>query len=158
MLFTLASSTLPPGVRWDQAKIVVQSLRSGERKTLINGGSDARYLRTGHIVYLLRGTLFAVPFDIKRLEVTGGPSPVVEGVRNASGVTGSAQFSVSATGSLIYIAGQASAVAQSELAFVDRKGVVKPFGLPAGGYGDLRISPNGKELAFSLIDGTEQNV
>ena len=42
---------------------MVQSLKSGERKRLIAGGTDARYLPTGHLVYALGGTLFAVVFD-----------------------------------------------------------------------------------------------
>ena len=158
VLFTLAKANVTPGLRWDQAKIVVQSLTSGQPKVLINGGSDARYLPTGHIVYALRGQLFAVPFDVKRLEVTGGPSPVVEGVRNAGGFTGSSQFSFSDSGTLVYIVGRAATVPQSQLAFVDRNGAAKPFALPVGGYGDLRVSPNGKELAFSVNDGNEQNV
>src|SRR5262249_44419125 len=58
VLFTLASGT--DSDRWDKAKIVVQTLSSGERKTLIEGGSDARYVSTGHLVYALGGTLFAV--------------------------------------------------------------------------------------------------
>lgn len=62
----------------------MQSLDSGERKTLIEGGSDARYVPTGHIVYALSGTLLAVPFDVRRLQVTGGPTPVVEGVRRSA--------------------------------------------------------------------------
>ena len=63
VLFTLAVTSVPNVQRWDRAKIVVQSLSSGERKTLIEGGSDARYLPTGHIIYFLAGTLLAVPFD-----------------------------------------------------------------------------------------------
>ena len=59
----------------------MQSLETGVRKTLIEGGSDARYVPTGHIVYASGGTLFAVPFDLAKLEVTGGAVPVVEGVR-----------------------------------------------------------------------------
>ena len=66
VLFTLATGTA--GDRWDKAQVVVQLLKSGERKTLVNGGSDARYLPTGHIVYALGGTLFALPFDVKRLD------------------------------------------------------------------------------------------
>ena len=71
LLFTLGASTGSRD-RWDQARIVVQSLRSGERKTLIEGGSHARYVPTGHLVFARGGVLFAVPFDLKRLEVTGG--------------------------------------------------------------------------------------
>ena len=96
--FTLATGLSAPA--WDKAHIVVQSLRSGERKTLIEGGSDARYPPTGHLVYALGGTLFAVLLDLRRLEVTGGLVPIVEGVRRGITFTGGAAlFSVSNTGS-----------------------------------------------------------
>src|SRR5207237_1358533 len=82
VLFTLGAGAGAGGAeRWDKARIVVQSLKSGARKTLIDGGTDARYLPTGHIVYALGGVVFAIPFDARRLQVSGGPVPVVEGVR-----------------------------------------------------------------------------
>ncbi len=71
MLFTLATITSVD--RWDRAQVVAQSLKSGERKVLIEGGSDARYVPTGHLIYTLSGKLLAVPFDIKRLAVTERP-------------------------------------------------------------------------------------
>jgi len=101
VLFTLATAATADG--WNKAQIVVQSLKSSERKTLVSGGSDGRYLPTGHLVYALGGVLLAVPFDLPRLAVTGGPVPIVEGVRRSSGSTGTAHFSVSSTGSLVFI-------------------------------------------------------
>src|SRR5262249_2135715 len=71
VLFTVAGSTGEDG--WDKAQIVVQSLKTGERKPLNIVGSDAWYLPTGHIVYALGGNLFAVAFDAPRLQVTSGP-------------------------------------------------------------------------------------
>ena len=50
--------------RWDKAQIVVHKLPSSTRKTLIDGGSHARYLPSGHIVYAVGGVLFAAPFDV----------------------------------------------------------------------------------------------
>ena len=120
MLYTLST-----GVdRWDTAKVFVKSLKPGSpRKHIIDGGSDARYVSTGHIVYAYGGTLFAISFDLSRLQVTGGQMPVVEGVRRAE-ATGSAQFSFSSTGSLIYVPGPVSAGGGAErtLALLDRKG------------------------------------
>src|SRR5207249_4414905 len=104
VLFTLAVG-ITGSERWDKAQIVAQSLKTGERKTLVEGGSDARYLPTGHLVYALGGVLFAIPFDAARLQVSGGPVPIIEGVRRAGGGTGTAHFSVSPTGSLVYIPG-----------------------------------------------------
>jgi Tol biopolymer transport system component len=154
VLFTLATGTSPD--RWDKAHVVVQTLRSGERKTLIEGGSDARYVSTGHLVYGLGGTVFAVPFDPRRLEVTGGPVAMVEGVRRAISPTGTAQFSVSNGGSLIYIRGPASTSStQSSLALVDRKGGVESLKLRPGAYDHPRVSPDGTHIAYATDDGKD---
>ena len=133
MLFTLATGSGTD--RWDKAKVVVQSLRSRERKTLIDGGSDGHYLSTGHIVYALDGTLFAVPFDPRQLELTGEPVPIIRGIRrgNTPDVTaGAAQFSVSDTGSLVYVPGPISTTSdQRDLARLD----------PAGDTERLKLQP-----------------
>jgi hypothetical protein len=100
VLFTLASGS---GFdRWDKARIVVHSLKSGERKTLIEGGSDARYVSTGHIVYARGGIVFSASFDAKRLQIAPGPVAVLEGVTRApANATGTAQFSIASNGSLV---------------------------------------------------------
>src|SRR5215813_1215094 len=70
VLFTVSAQTTTGGVKTtfgDKAQIVAQSLKSGERKTLIEGGVDARYVPTGHLVYALGSTLLAVPFDAAKL-------------------------------------------------------------------------------------------
>ena len=154
VLFTLATGTAAE--RWDQAQIVTHSLRSGERKTLVDGGSDGRYVPTGHLVYAVGGIVFAVPMDLRRLEVTGGPVPIVEGVRRANTITGAAQFDFSSTGSLVYLPGPISATTvQSELALIDRKGGVELLKLPPGSYQHPRASPNGTQIAFATDDGKE---
>jgi hypothetical protein len=61
LLFTLSPGS--SNAAWDRAQIVIQKLSTGERKPLLEGGSDARYVPTGHIVYALGSTLLAVPFD-----------------------------------------------------------------------------------------------
>lgn len=158
VLFTLATGTAVD--RWDHAQIVTQSLRSGERKTLVDGGSEARYLPTGHLVYARGAVVFAVPLDIRRLVVTGGAVTMVEGVRRAiQDSTGAAQFSVSSTGSLIYVTGPLStAMVQSDLALIDRKGGVEPLKLPPGPYQHPRASPSGRQIAFGTDDGKEANI
>jgi Tol biopolymer transport system component len=155
VLFTLASGSA--GDRWDKAQIVVHSLKSGQRKTLVVGGSDARYLPTGHLVYALGGTLFAVPFDPGRLEISKGATPVLEGVRRSlGGITGSAQFATSNTGSLVYIPGPASTSAAQDLALIDRKGFADALKFPsAHQYEHPRVSPDGKRVAFGTDDGKD---
>jgi hypothetical protein len=133
VMFTLATATSDD--RWDRAKIVVQVLASGERKTLIDDGADARYLRTGHVVYARGGILFAIPFDRGRLAVVGGPVRIAEGVARAQGTssdTGAAQFSVSNTGSLISLTGPTStASSPRDLTLMDRKGIIQTLKLPS---------------------------
>jgi Tol biopolymer transport system component len=158
VLFTLATAT---GLdRWDKAQIVAQSLTSGERKTLIDGGSDGRYVPTGHLVYAREGVVFAVPFDVRRLEVTGRPIPIIEGVRRSVGdLTGTAHFSFSNTGSLVYIPGAASTRApQRDIVLVDRKGGVERLKLPSGPYESPRISPDGKRIAFGSDDTKDASI
>jgi eukaryotic-like serine/threonine-protein kinase len=156
VLFTLATGTAFD--RWDDAQIVVQSLTSGERTTLFKGGSDARYVPTGHLVYGGSRSLYATAFDLQRLQATGERIPLIVGVlRGAGGSTGAYQFSVSDTGSLIYIPGPAVNVSteRGQLAFVDRKGAIEPLKLPPGQYLFPRASPDGTRIAFGTDDGRE---
>lgn len=155
VLFTLAKGT--GADRWDNAQLVVHALKSGDRKVLVEGGADARYVSTGHVVYAVGGTLFAVPFNLGRLAVTGGPVPVVEGVRRApQGQVGSAHFSFSNTGSAIYVPGPASTLFnQQDLALIDRNGVVESLRLPRGAYESPRLSPDGTRVTFESEDGKD---
>jgi serine/threonine-protein kinase len=158
VLFTLARGG--GSDRWDKAQIVVQRLSSGERTTLIEGGSDARYVSTGHLVYALGNVLLAVPFDPGRLEVRGGAVAIVQGVRRAEPPevnTGAAHFAVSDTGSLIYVPGFSS-LGTGALALLDRKGNVESLKLPPGSYGTPRISPDGKRIAYSNALEAEQDI
>jgi eukaryotic-like serine/threonine-protein kinase len=159
VLFTLAggaSSSTSSTDRWDKARIVVQSLETKEQKTVV-GGADGRYLPTGHLVYALSGSLYAIEFDVKRLAVKGGPVPIVEGVRRAPATaTGAAQAAISSNGSLVYFPGPVSATAtQLELVLADRKGAVEKLKLPPGPYATPRVSPDGRQIAFVTNDGKE---
>ena len=107
---------------------MVQSLKSGEAKELF-AGDDARYLPTGHIVYRLpdNSNLFAIPFDLDRLEVTGGPVPVVEGVTdNMLFPTRERWF--------IYLEQSGGAAAGRTLVWVNREGKEEPLSAPPNDY------------------------
>ena len=157
VLFTVATGTSAD--RWDKAKVVLQALNSDDRKTLIDGGSDGRVLPTGHIVYALGGTLLAVPFDLRRLEVKGGPVAILEGLRRGNTPEinpGVAHFSVSTNGALIYVPGPVSpTLDDQELVRVNPKGGTEPLKLPRGRYETPRVSPDGKRLAFATEDARE---
>jgi len=159
VLFTVAASQSVDG--WDKAQIVAQSLKTSERRTLISGGSEGRYVASGHIVYALGGVLFVVPFDLRRLAVTGGAAPVVEGVKRSNGgVNSTAYYAVSGSGSLIFIAGPVTTSAvQSDLALIDRvTGAAVPLKLPPARYEHPRMSPDGKWIAVATDDGKDATV
>jgi serine/threonine protein kinase len=154
VLFTSSTGTV--GASFEDAVIVVQSITSGQRKTVQRGGFSARYLPSGHLVYIHEGTLFAVPFDLKRLEVTGPPAPMLEGViTNPS--FGGAQFSFSETGNLVYIAGRATAQNVS-IYWMDREGKFQPLRETPGEYYNPAFSPDGKRLALEIIDGKRSDI
>jgi eukaryotic-like serine/threonine-protein kinase len=159
VLFAVAKGQ---GSAWDNAQIVVQSLKTGNRKVLVERGTDAHYVSTGHIVYVVGGTLFAAPFDARRLEVTGGQVPLVEGIRATTFQFGGAyQFSLSQTGTLVYVLGPRSGSGigvQQLLAMLDRKGNVESLKLPARPYGYPRISPDGKRVAFEGDNGKDAHI
>ena len=151
LLFTTVTSR-----DWDTANVVLLSLDSGERRVLIPGGADARYVSTGHIVFMKTGTLMAVPFDVQSRQVTGTPVTLVEGVMqginapNSLFETGAGQFAV-ASGSLIYALGGISPNLESSWVWLDRTGTAQEIAaVPAGPYLFPRLSPRGERVAVNV--------
>ena len=141
---------------WGNAQVTVQSLETGARKVLIERGRDARYVPTGHLVYVLDGTLWAVPFDVDKLEVTGGPVPMAEGLRSISSSTpsnGGLQFGVSDSGAMVYLAG--GDLGNGTLVWVDREGGEEPLAAEPRSYSHPRISPDGRRLAVDALERRE---
>ena len=128
------------------SQVAVQVVGTGERRNLIQGGTHPRYAVSGHLVYAQSGTLMAVPFDPQRLQVTGPAVPVVEGVLQSI-TNGDAQYSISATGSLVYVSGSCSVQLQRRLVWVSRNGAEQPLAAPAHAYVFPRLSPDGRRVA-----------
>ncbi len=149
VLFT--SSTIAGS--YENADIMVYSMSSGAKKTVLRGGYYARYLPSGNLVYMHEGTLFAVPFDLNRLEVTGQPTPILEGVSATPNANGGAQFSFSKTGNLAYIAGLGGEGQNVSIDWMDREGKFTPLREASGNYMDPSFSPDGKRLALDMSDG-----
>jgi serine/threonine-protein kinase len=146
--------------RWDLAEVVAQDLASGTRTVLIRGGSAPRYVPTGHLVYALGTALFAVPFDVERLQVTGGPVSILQGVQRAPATgNGAAHYAFSRDGTLVYVVNSdAESSSQRTLAFVDRRGAAKPLALAPAPYLSPRISPNGRFLAVETAADTAGSI
>jgi serine/threonine-protein kinase len=148
---------------WNSTQVAVHSLTTGEQKMLIDGGADARYVPTGHLVFVRLATVFAAPFDLGRLEVTGGSVPVVQGVAQAVNArvsrndTGAAQFAVSDSGSLVYLPGGSFPDRQLTFVWVDRRGGAQPLAAPPRGYFFPRLSADEKRVLF-WTQGLERTV
>jgi eukaryotic-like serine/threonine-protein kinase len=126
--------------------VVAAPIGTSERRNLTQGGVSPRYSSSGYLIYGQAGNLMAVPFDPQRLEVKSTPVPVVQDVMQNPDPA-PAQYSVSATGSLVYVPGSAQA-GQSKLVWVSRKGTEQPLPSPARNYGALRLSPDGRRVAL----------
>ena len=134
------------GSNHDDSSIVVQSLETGERRFLLNA-SYARYAPTGHLIYAREDTLYAIPFDLDRMEVRGTGIPVQTGVVVLSTGTGSAHFTFSDTGTLVY---RARPPGIARLVLVDLQGTAAPLAAPLMPYSRARFSPDGRRLAVSV--------
>ncbi|MBZ5579304.1 MAG: protein kinase [Acidobacteriia bacterium] len=129
--------------------VEVVSLKSGTRTTLHHGASFARYLPSGHLVWIHQGALYAAPFDLGRLALTGDPQPVLEDIHNGPDTGG--DFAYSQTGVVVYSSGKDEV--QRSIFWLDSSGGTRPLQPAPGLYGFPHFSPDGKRLAFSLGDG-----
>ena len=155
LLFAVAKSSGTPGLsRWDEAKIVVQSLKSGERKVLRSGGSDPRYIPTGYLVYALEDVLYAIAFDADSLETTGGAVPIIEGLRRSVNPnfvgTGSANYGFSDNGMLAFIPGGTTAAFKRSLVWMNRHGNEETLEAPRLTYQHPSLSPDGTQLSLCI--------
>jgi len=133
---------------YEDASIAAVSLKTGQFKIVERGGYFGRYLPSGHLIYVHQGTLFAVPFDLKRLETSGTPAPQLEEVAGYP-VSGGGQLDFSQAGILVYLAGK-SAPASGSPVWLDGAGKEVPLLTAPGQLLTPRFSPDGKRLALSV--------
>ena len=134
------------GSSWWEAQIVVLSLESGERRVLVEGGTQPRYAASGHLVFARDDGLLAVPFELATLRVKGTPVRVLEGA-GPSRVNGMAPYSLSRDGLLAYLP-RGGSLGLNMLVWVDRKGVARPVIETRFAYHCQRISPDGRRLVY----------
>jgi serine/threonine-protein kinase len=149
----------------DQTNIDVVTLADRHRKVLIRGGASPRYLATsngsnhlGHLVYVNHATLFAIPFDLDKLETRGTAIPILEDVAS-EGLVGTGQFDVSRTGTLVYRRRTSGGdPAMMTLQWVDPTGKREPLWTRPGAYRQPRLSPDGKRIALTIGEGENTDI
>jgi serine/threonine-protein kinase len=113
-----------------------------------------RYLPSGHLVFMREEAIYAVAFDLDRLEVVGEPARAVESVQSIL-TTGGAQFACSDRGTLVYVP---SPAATSSIQWFDHSGVRKPLRGVPGIYSAPSFSPDGRRLAMEIVEGRERDL
>ena len=141
-------------VAWNNAQIAVQPGGTGEHKNLALVGTQPRFSPTGHLLYAQAGTLMAAPFDARRLALTGAAVPAIEGLMQST-ATGAAQYSLSSTGTLVYLTGGLAA-SQSRLVWVSRNREEQPLLAAQHTYQFPRISPDGHRVAVTTAEQDAQ--
>jgi serine/threonine-protein kinase len=144
VLFTVHSQ----GAGFDGAWIEVLDLETRERRVVHRGGTFARYVESGHLLYINQGTLFAMPFDPSSLQPTGSPAPVVQGVGDSA--EGGAYYDVSRSGVLVFSPGGSGGRSLRQAVWVDRDGTSSPLTEGERDYANPRLSPDGKRLAVDI--------
>jgi eukaryotic-like serine/threonine-protein kinase len=157
VLFTVMRQPLD-----SQPWLALLRLDTREWHVLLQDAADARYVSTGHIVFLRQGTLMAARFDPDRLEVIGQPVALVANVLQAfnstvANNTVAGHFGVSETGSLIYAAGGIFPSPNNSLVWVDQNGNEKPITALKLPFFTPRLSPDGRRIAY-MTRGHERHV
>ena len=132
-------------------RVAVLTLESGAER-ILTAGTGAQFVTPSHIVFGRQGSLWAAPFDLRGLVLTGDPAPAVEGVA-VGPRNGIAHFAVANDGTLAYRAVEsASADPTRALVWVDRQGVADPIAIPRRAYRTPRLSPDGTRAAVAIGD------
>jgi eukaryotic-like serine/threonine-protein kinase len=149
---------------WDvQPRTALLDLKTLKWRVLMEDAADARYVPTGHLVFLRQGTLMVVPFDLGRREVTGQPLPAIANVMQALNAkhsyynTAAGQFSISDSGWLVYAEGGILPDTQDSLAWVDHKGKAEAIASFKAPFFGPHLSPDGQRIAYKTI-GREERI
>jgi serine/threonine-protein kinase len=135
--------------------IAVVSLKDRRTKNLIeHAGMFPRYLPNGHLVYVTKGMLVAVPFDPQRLEVRGTATPLEKVSINLP--LGFAQLDLSQSGTLAFRTGGLEGL--STIQWLDGAGKTEAIESEPASYQYPRVSPDGLRLAYTANQGSSSGL
>jgi eukaryotic-like serine/threonine-protein kinase len=140
------------GIGADFAKMILYNIATGESKTLVTNGYDARLTSTGHLVFGRSGRVFAARFNADREQIEGEPEPIATGVRMHA-LYPYLQLAVSSAGLMVYVPGGDVAVAG--FAWVDRQNRTEFLRIEPGVYGMFDLSDDGRRLAIQVVDNRD---
>jgi len=137
--------------------IMAMKLPGGTPRPLVKG-IYAHYARSGHLLVVTGdGKLLAVPFDPKKMVVTGAPVAVLDGMLRSGPFE--LNLAVSANGTLVYTSGGSTAT--NSTWWVNRDGSGTPIDTSwhvQGSITSVALSPNAKSLAVTVLRGAAQDV
>jgi serine/threonine-protein kinase len=146
--------TIFDGSAGAEAELAVVSLETGVITRLRLKGMHPQYAPSGHLVYgTTDAALIAVPFDKDRLEITGPPVSLLEGLMTRISVT--AEFSISPSGELAYLTGLPP---EFSLVLVDPDGAELKIIEDVQDLRGPRFSTDGNRIAMELSEGGMENV
>ncbi len=146
ILYTIKFNTI---TTFDEAAIAVVDINSGEKKILIRGGTCARYVPTGHLIYTKGSFIYAVPFDLGKIEVTGPPKQLFKGGWT-NPFSGEASIGFTDGGTLVYVPKGVESYTVSKIKWLDFNGSVTPLVDSANSYFVGAISPDGEKIALHV--------
>ncbi len=134
--------------------IFVATIDGKDERRILPILSNARYVAPGYLVFAKDGLLRAQRFDPERLQLSGDPITLADGVQYF-GFYASNLFSVSESGMLAFVAGQGAPTRQ--FTWVDRQGAILGTTGKPGNYFSPRLSHDGKRIAVDQSEATSDS-
>ena len=134
---------------YENSEIAAVSLKTGERHTLIDGASMARYAKPGHMLFSKGGVLMSAPVDPDNAKLLGPAVPVLDKITWAKPTSGAVHFAASENGTLAFVTARDGEY-DMRLAWADRTGKVDVLAAPPRRYTAPRVSADGKQVFVTV--------